>query len=76
MPDFVAETRNVIYMAETKARNELADSVVLAKKRAAEEWCGHASEFNKSIGKKPWRYLLIPHDQVQESISLTAFEQA
>ncbi len=76
VPDFVAETRNVIYMAETKARNELADSVVLAKKRAAEEWCGHASEFNKSIGKKPWRYLLIPHDQVQESISLTAFEQA
>ena len=76
IPDFVAETRHVIYMAETKARNEIADPVIIAKKQAAEEWCGHASEYNKSLGKKPWRYLLVPHDQVQDNMSLAAFEQA
>lgn len=75
VPDFVAETKDMIYMAETKARKELDDPIVLAKKTAAEEWCSHASDFNRSIGKKPWRYLLIPHDQVQESMSLKGFEQ-
>jgi type III restriction enzyme len=75
IPDFVAETKDMIYMAETKARNELEDPVVLAKKTAAEEWCSHASDFNRTIGKKPWRYLLVPHDQVQESMSLKGFEQ-
>jgi type III restriction enzyme len=74
IPDFVAETRSAIYMAETKARNELADSLVLAKKKAAAQWCEHATEFNKSIGKKPWKYLMVPHDLVQESMSLEAFE--
>jgi type III restriction enzyme len=74
VPDFVAETRGAIYMAETKARNELADPIVLAKKKAAEQWCGHATEFNRSLGKKPWKYLMVPHDLVQESMSLEAFE--
>ena len=73
VPDFVAENDTTIYMAETKARNELDDPTVLAKKKAAEEWCGHATEFNRSLGRKPWRYLLVPHDQVQDNMSLEAF---
>lgn len=76
VPDFVAETHDMIYMAETKARNELADPTVVTKKKAAEAWCGHATAFNKSIGKKPWRYLLVPHDQVQDNRSLSSFEEA
>jgi len=70
VPDFVAETGDTIYMAETKARNELDDPIVLAKKKAAEQWCAHATEFNGVLGKKPWKYLLIAHDQVQENMSL------
>ncbi len=73
VPDFVAETSKVIYMAETKARNELDDPIVQAKKNAAEEWCRHASEFNKVHGKKPWKYLLIAHDKVQENMELEHF---
>ncbi len=73
VPDFVAETRDSIYMAETKARNELNDTVVLAKKKAAEQWCAHATEFNKAQGRKPWKYLLVAHDQVQENMSLNSF---
>ena len=73
IPDFVAETRDVILMAETKARTEMEDPIVQAKKKAAEQWCRHASEFNKTLGKKPWKYLLIAHDQVQENMTLEAF---
>jgi type III restriction enzyme len=74
VPDFVAETRDAIYIAETKARGELGDPVVLAKKKAAEQWCAHATEFNRALGKKPWKYLLIAHDQVQENLSLGAYD--
>jgi len=73
VPDFVAETRHAIYMAETKSRNELADATVQAKKKAAEQWCRHATDYNRSIGKKPWKYLLIAHDQVQENMGLESF---
>ena len=73
VPDFVAETSDTIYMAETKARNELEDPIVLMKKKAAEQWCVHATEFNRTLGKKPWKYVLIAHDQVQENMTLEAF---
>ena len=42
-PDFVAETPDCIYMLEPKARNEMEDSEVLAKKEAAVIWCSRAS---------------------------------
>ena len=73
VPDFVAETSDTIYMAETKARNELEDPIVLMKKKAAEQWCAHATDFNKTLGRKPWKYLLIAHDQVQENMSLDSY---
>jgi type III restriction enzyme len=52
---------------------ELTDSSAQAKKNAAEQWCRHATDYNRSIGRKPWKYLLISHDQVQENMSLEAF---
>jgi hypothetical protein len=60
-PDFVAETKaGKFYLIEIKARNELKDEDVLAKARAAEDWC---SAMSKATGK-PWEYKLIPHDVV------------
>lgn len=73
IPDFVAETDTLILMVETKARNELASPEVQAKATAAATWCAHASNFTASIGGKPWKYLLIPHDEVNESRRLTDF---
>ena len=26
-----------------------------------------------TVGSKPWRYLLVPHDEIKESDRLTAF---
>jgi type III restriction enzyme len=72
VPDFAAETSDCIYMIETKAANELASAEVLRKKEAAETWCRMASEYNKT--KKPWKYLLIPHDEVQDNMDLAHFD--
>ncbi len=71
IPDFVAETRDCIYMLESKARNELDNAEVLSKKEAAEKWCEHASAHTVENGGKPWRYLLIPHDAIAENMTLS-----
>ena len=70
VPDFVVETTNCIYMCETKARNEMNDHEVLAKREAAAQWCRHASDHSLSNGGKPWKYILIPHDIIAENMTL------
>ena len=78
-PDFVAETDSGIYMLEPKAKNEMDDPEVLAKKDAAVKWCKHASDYAATNKGKPWKYLLIPHDEIAENITLewlaSRFEQ-
>jgi type III restriction enzyme len=70
-PDFVAETADVIYMLEPKARNEMTNPEVLAKKEAAVKWCQQASDHAQTYQGKPWKYLLIPHDVIAENMTLT-----
>jgi len=70
-PDFVAETSDFIYMLEPKARNEMDAVDVLAKKESAIEWCVKASEYSLENNGKPWRYVLIPHDEIAENITLS-----
>lgn len=67
IPDFVAETDSVILMIETKARADIDTQEVLAKATAASRWCRHASDHAREVGTKPWKYLLIPHDEIAES---------
>ncbi len=73
VPDFVAETDEAIYMVETKARNHLKDADVVAKAEAAQNWCRQASDYSSAHGGKPWRYLLIPHDEINESRGISDF---
>ncbi|MEJ3960257.1 DEAD/DEAH box helicase family protein [Brachymonas sp. G13] len=73
VPDFVAETDSTILMVETKARGDINTQEVQAKAAAALQWCQHASDFTASVGGKPWRYLLVPHDEVNESRRLADF---
>lgn len=73
IPDFVAETDSTIFMVETKARGDIDTQEVQAKAAAAVQWCKHASDFTASVGGKPWRYLLVPHDEVNESRRLVDF---
>jgi len=69
-PDFVAETKDAIYMLEPKASNQMADPIVLAKKEAAIRWCKNASDYALANGGKPWRYVLIPHNAIAVNMTL------
>ena len=69
-PDFVAETDSVIYMLEPKARGELTEASVLAKKEAAVKWCQRASGHSATCRGKRWQYALIPHDAITENVTL------
>jgi type III restriction enzyme len=74
VPDFVAECAEVIYMIETKARNEMDTEEVQRKKEAALRWCSLATEHSRKNAGKPWKYLLVPHDEVKDNMSLEYFE--
>jgi len=69
-PDFVVETATEKLLCEVKAARDMDDAEVLAKSRAAVEWCGHASDHERRHGGKPWRYVLIPHDAVEANRTL------
>ncbi|EIU5018247.1 TPA: DEAD/DEAH box helicase family protein [Pseudomonas aeruginosa] len=73
IPDFVAETDATILMVETKARADINTQEVQAKAAAAMRWCKHASDHAASVGTKPWKYLLVPHDEVSESKRLADY---
>lgn len=63
-PDFVIETKDAIYIAETKSAGELSSAEVQGKTRAALKYCKEATAYNQAAGGKPWCYLLIPHTDV------------
>ena len=73
IPDFVAETDPTIFMVETKARADINTQEVQAKAAAAARWCVNASDHASSVGSKPWKYLLVPHDEVSESKRLADY---
>lgn len=79
VPDFVAETASVVLMIETKSEDELKERSVIAKAEAAARWCAHASDYCKSVGRPPWKYLLVPHNAVNEAarlVDLTRFQRS
>ncbi len=53
-PDFVAGAADAVHMLETKRAGQMTDSVVLAKKAAAEEYCRQATTYTAGHGGKPW----------------------
>src|SRR5207247_2343816 len=69
-PDFVVETEDHKYLCEPKRADEMTDRDVQAKARAAAQWCHHATEHEVAHGGKPWTYLLIPHDAINDSATL------
>lgn len=66
-PDFVVETEDSFYLVETKAENEIKSEEVQDKKRAALQYCRYASLFTTANQSKPWQYVLIPHNEVNQT---------
>jgi type III restriction enzyme len=79
-PDFVVETHDAIYLAETKQANQIDSPEVIDKKKAALKYCEYATQFTRQHGGKPWHYLLIPDNEVSTTSSFerlkTLFLQA
>lgn len=69
-PDFIVETQTHKYICEIKSESETADETVQDKARAVTEWCSYASEHEGEHGGKSWSYLLIPHTDVQENMTI------
>lgn len=63
-PDFVVETKDTIYMIETKAQKDLTDSTVQEKAKAATVYCKAVTEWNSKHNGKPWKYVLISHNEI------------
>lgn len=74
-PDFIVETRSEKLICEPKADNEMEDPTVLAKARAAVEWCKHATAHALTHGGKPWTYVLIPEETIQANSTLEALKK-
>lgn len=68
-PDFVVETRDCIYLVETKASKELSNEEVLAKAEAARQYCSLATDYTTQHGGKPWHYLLVSHLDIEPTFS-------
>jgi type III restriction enzyme len=69
-PDFVVDTQSAKLVCEPKRASEMEDEDVLAKARAAVAWCERATEHERENGGKPWRYLLMPHDEIDVSCTV------
>ena len=66
-PDFVVEADDCIYLVETKASDQMEAADVLSKKTAALKYCKYATQFTTANGGKPWKYMLIPHNEVTQT---------
>ena len=66
----MTETKDLIYMLEPKAKNQMNDADVLAKKEAAVKWCQQASAHAATYSGKPWKYALIPNDVIAANMTL------
>lgn len=68
-PDFVVETKDIIYLVEVKGEDKLTDADVVAKKKRGIQYCEVASRWGKANKYKEWRYLFIPSKQVMPNSS-------
>ena len=64
-PDFIVETETEIYMVEIKDSRMIDNAVVIAKSKAGIKYCASATEYNIENCGKPWKYVLISHDEVR-----------
>lgn len=69
-PDFVVESKDTIYLIETKKENDISTEEVQSKAKAALLYCKNATEFTIANGGKPWKYVLLSHNSVKLNMDL------
>lgn len=63
-PDFVVETKSIVYLVEVKADNQLEDEDVIAKEKRAISYCELVSKWADDTNNKKWKYVLIPASRI------------
>ena len=69
-PDFVVESKDTIYLIETKKENDISTEEVQSKAQAALLYCKNATEYTTANGGKPWKYVLLSHNSVKLNMDL------
>lgn len=69
-PDFVVETKDTIYLIETKKENDISTEEVQSKAKAALLYCKNATEYTTANDGKPWKYVLLSHNSVKLNMDL------
>jgi type III restriction enzyme len=69
-PDFVVETKTEKFIVEIKKESDIDSREVQDKTTAVVTWCKHATAHELRHQGKPWSYLLIPHNDVQENMTI------
>jgi type III restriction enzyme len=66
-PDFLVRTQDAIYLAETKAQQQVAHPNVQRKLKAAVAWCERINELPPEHRQSlPWHYVLLSESAVLE----------
>jgi len=74
LQDFERDFQSVRFVLATGVgKTRLMGAVISYLFQAHALWCQHASNHARANGTQPWRYLLIPHDQVTEDKRLTDY---
>ena len=71
----MVETKDACLLIEPKKAIEVSTPDVQAKARAAVRWCKYANEYASQHSGKQWRYLLIPHDDIELGRSIAGLMQ-
>lgn len=71
--DWVASNRSTSPTLWLRLRTGINTQEVQVKADAAVNWRKHESDYADSVDSKPWRYLLVPHDDIAKSKQLTDF---
>lgn len=69
-PDFVVETKDIIYLVEIKRDDMVDDEDVVAKKNKSIEYCKLVSKWAGETNNKKWVHLFIPASKVQFNSTL------
>ena len=69
IPDFVVETKDMIYLVEIKAEKDIDDKEVKEKAEAGKKYCEAATKYNLANRGKSWKYVLLPHTVVSQNMS-------
>lgn len=70
-PDFVVETNDSFYIVEVKGEDKIDSADVVSKSDRAVQFCKVVTNWANATGRKPWKYIFIPSQQIKANSSFS-----